>query len=499
MNHNPRKLAAGLSQLVVHYKRGLLMALLVAVFGSLLCGRVEAQTFTVLHTFTFDSLLQYGPAGSLILSGNTLYGTTAQGGDWDNGTVFALNTDGSGFRTLYNFTAYTLTSINNDGANPNQALLLLSNTLYGTAYNGGTSDGGTVFKLNTDGSGFTNLHNFDFNDGAWPLSSLVLSGNTLYGTASSSRSNGVVFAMNTDGTGFADRYSFSGYTGLPQNNPTNSDGAGPLSGVILAGNTLYGTTSSGGASGYGAVFKVNTDGTGFANLHSFPAITYNSEGAYPAASLVLSGNTLYGTTQSGGTSDSGTLFAVNNDGSNFRTLYSFGSTQDDGDDPVAGLILSGNTLYGTTYYGGPSKNGNVFAINSDGTGFVTLYSFTAGNSVAVGAVVTNSDGAFPSGGLVLSGNKLYGTTRTGGSSGNGTIFSISFAAQLSIARSGANVVLSWPTNYAGFDYTGYILQSTTNLASPVWTSNLPAPVLVNGQLIITNPISGMQQFFRLSQ
>lgn len=474
------------------------VSMIAAAFGSMLASHVSAQTFTVLHTFSFDSLLQFGPAGSLVLSGNTLYGTTVQGGDWDNGTVFAVNSDGSGFRTLYNFTAYDLTStINKDGSNPNEGLLLLSNTLYGTAYNGGTWDGGTVFKLNTDGSGFTNLHNFDFNDGAYPLASLVLSGNTLYGTAASSRSNGVVFAVNTDGTGFADRYSFSGYTGLPQNNPTNSDGANPYAGVILSGNTLYGTTYYGGASGYGAVFKVNTDGTGFANLHSFPAISYDSEGAYPAAALVLSGNTLYGTTQSGGTSDSGTLFAINTDGSGFRTLYSFGSTQNDGDGPVAGLILSGNTLYGTTYYGGPPKNGNVFAINKDGSGFVTLYSFTAGNSV--NGTVINTDGAFPSGGLVLSGNTLYGTTRVGGSSGNGTIFSLSFAPQLSIASSGANVVLSWSTNYAGFDYTGYILQSATNLASATWATNLPASVIVNGQFTVTNSISGTQQFFRLSQ
>jgi hypothetical protein len=61
------------------------------------------------------------------------------------------------------------------------------------------------------------------------------------------------------------------------------------------------------------------------------------------------------------------------------------------------------------------------------------------------------------------------------------------------------VILTWPTNYAGFDYSGFKLESTTNLVSPIWTTNLPAPMIVNGQNTVTNPISGTQQFFRLSQ
>jgi uncharacterized repeat protein (TIGR03803 family) len=101
--------------------------------------------------------------------------------------------------------------------------------------------------------------------------------------------------------------------------------------------------------------------------------------------------------------------------------------------------------------------------------------------------------------LVLSGNTLYGTASGGGSSGNGTVFSLSLppigGPQVTISISGANVVLTWPTNAAGF-----ILQSTTNLVSPpVWTTNSPAPVVVNGQNTVTNLILGAQQFYRLSQ
>jgi len=103
--------------------------------------------------------------------------------------------------------------------------------------------------------------------------------------------------------------------------------------------------------------------------------------------------------------------------------------------------------------------------------------------------------------LNLSGNAFYGTTANGGSSGNGTVFSISFQPQLTITPSGvppSGIILSWPTNVAGFDYTGYTLQSVTSLVPPaVWSTNSPALVIIAGQNTVTNPITAAQQFYRL--
>ena len=99
---------------------------------------------------------------------------------------------------------------------------------------------------------------------------------------------------------------------------TNSDGAGPVAGLITnsSGNTLYGTTSGGGSSGNGTMFALHTDGSGFTILHHFTALVgnANSDGAYPQAGLILSGNTLYGTALQGGSRGVGTVFAVNTDG-----------------------------------------------------------------------------------------------------------------------------------------------------------------------------------------
>src|SRR5205085_9540540 len=120
---------------------------------------------------------------------------------------------------------------------------------------------------------------------------------------------------------------------------------------------------------------------------------------------------------------------------------------------------------------------------------------------AVLKTFTNApDGSTPFGGLTLVGTALYGTTVNGGNLAEGTVFSLSFPPQLTIAPSGPSVILSWPTNVAGFDYTGYTLRSTTNLVSPaVWSTNSTAPVAIKGQNTVTNPITGARRFFRLAQ
>ena len=415
--------------------------------------------------------------------------------------MFGVDTDGTGFTNLYTFTIRMTTSgffANSDGAAPLASLLLTGNTLYGTASAGGRWGNGAIFMFNTDGTGFTNLHNFTpcsvtpadafVNwDGMSPKSRLILSSGALYGTAiyGGTWGNGTVFKVNTDGSGFNTLHSFTTISGYPSY--ANYDGANPPVGLVLSSNTLYGVTANGGSSGLGTLFAINIDGSGFRTLHNFSGA--NSDGGYPYGELVSSGNILYGTTTFGGSFSGGTVFMVKTDGTDFDTLHSFTAssgwvyTNSDGDVPYGGLTLSANTLYGTTSADGRSGQGTVFKVNTDGSGFGTLYSFTG-----------RGDGGQPDGTLILSGNTLYGTASAGGIGGSGTVFSLVIPPQLAIIAAGNTVFLAWPTNF-----NGYTLQSTTNLASPMWTTNLPAPVVVNGLNTVTNPISGTQQFFRLSQ
>src|SRR6185503_15792040 len=127
---------------------------LIAVLNLTPAGPVTAQTFMTLHNFSGSD--GANPYAGLITnsSANTLYGTAAYGGSGEVGTVFAVNTDGSGFTTLHDFDYV------NDRANPYAGLILSGNTLYGTASEGGNFDEGTVFSVNTGGTGFTTLHSF---------------------------------------------------------------------------------------------------------------------------------------------------------------------------------------------------------------------------------------------------------------------------------------------------------------------------------------------------
>lgn len=311
----------------------------------------DGSGYTVLHNFTGSD--GTGPGGGLTLAGATLYGATGN----DPGTVFRIETNGSGFTLLRAFNG-------SDGRWPCGGLALSGTALYGVTGGGGTLDRGTVFKMNSDGSAYAVLHSFGsyLDDGSHPDGGFLLSGTTLYGATElfGRFGCGTLFKINIDG---------SGYTILRQFAP-DSGGWEPYCGLILAGTTLYGTTlggySNSSSTSYsgGKVFKVNTDGTGYSVLHNFSGSP--DDGAQPYGGLVLSGAMLYGTTGHGGYSAStgdfgyGTIFMVRTNGSGYAVLRKF--TGADGYWPAAGLLLDGTTLYGTTCSGGLSSNGVVFAL-----------------------------------------------------------------------------------------------------------------------------------------
>src|SRR5262249_2211907 len=117
----------------------------------------QAQTYTNLHAFTaptFNTSVGAAtnvdgmfPNGGLVLSSNTVYGTTWEAGANGNGTLYSVQTDGSHFTTVHTFSAPYVTPLNftnRDGAKPQQTLALQSNVLYGTTSQGGPGGYGTV-------------------------------------------------------------------------------------------------------------------------------------------------------------------------------------------------------------------------------------------------------------------------------------------------------------------------------------------------------------------
>lgn len=214
---------------------------------------------------------------------------TSSGGSAGPGTVFQIGTDGVGFGLLHSFAGGL-----NDGQNPTGSLAQSGATLYGMTGGGGSTSDGVVFKVGTDGSGVGLLHSFTVGpaDGSLPLGSPIQSNSTLFGmTLQGGTANlGTIYKMNTDGTGFGLVHSFAGGP---------ADGSLPgYSGLVQSGDAFYGMTGGGRTADQGTVFRINADGNGFAHLHSFSPFT--GDGWQPYGSLTLSGSTLYGMTHRAG-------------------------------------------------------------------------------------------------------------------------------------------------------------------------------------------------------
>jgi len=339
------------------------LGLMVLAAGILATSSAQAQTFIVLHKFTGGSDGAAPRSGLVADSAGNLYGTTAGGGIWH-----------------------------------------------------GQPAAGVVFKLDQNGVE-TVLATFSGGGAAGPFGTLARdSSGHLYGTTSESDINGggIVFEVFAPGGRTALHIFGKGQM---------EDGEHPYAGVILDGKgTLYGTTTAGGASSLGVVFKLHIKSRKETILHSFTG--KGGDGVIPSAPVIrdAAGN-LYGTTEAGGTyggpcgspplGGCGVVFKINISGEE-TVLHRFaGGT--DGANPGAGLLRDGSgNLYGTTYYGGSggcqygsfTGCGTVFKLDKTRKETI-LYNFTGG-----------ADGAVPTASLIrdVVGN-FYGTTVLGGGTG----------------------------------------------------------------------------------
>jgi uncharacterized repeat protein (TIGR03803 family) len=307
-----------------------------------------------------------------------------------------------------------------DGLIPNGGQIRdLEGNLYGTTAAGGPTHFGTLYKISVNGT-YTLLHSFTLADGVGPEAGVVFGGNgILYGTASDIGQKpphfGTIFAFDLNTNMLTVLYRFHG----------NSDGAHPITGVILAGQTgLIGTVGGGSTGGEGLIYELNPqNGVGnpwvLTPLHTF---TGGYDGAVPDGNTPLqdSQGTIWGTTPFGGVGY-GVLYKIEISGGfvNFLTAYAF-SNGATGSGPVGNLVEDKNgILYGTTAGGGVHNAGIVFSYDTRGGATPSpIYTFSG-----------TSDGGFPSSGLAIdpSGN-LYGTTEGGGTaegaSGKGVAFEL---------------------------------------------------------------------------
>lgn len=377
------------------------------------------SVFSVIHAFSGGTDGANPSAGLTIDGAGNLYGTTSLGGSDRDGGVFRLKPLGSGWvlSSLHTFTGGA------DGASPMSRVIFgPDGALYGTNLGTGP-EGGVVYKLTVPANPcvaascpwhLTVLHQFvPASDGGSPEGDVTFdSAGNLYGTADAGGpyNMGTVWEVTPSGT-FSVLYTF-GSSGM-------QDASGPWGGVDVGpdGN-LYGTTTGGGAFGFGSVFKLTRSGSGWSEsrIYDFQA---GSQGEYPHSGIAFdaSGN-LYGSTESGGGSGGGTLFKLTpaQGGWTFSILQSLSGR--DGPDHATLTADSSGDLFGTTLLDGANSAGNVFILTAQGT-YTDLHDFTG------------NDGSGPTSTITVTPNHIYGTTSAGGSSGQGVVFEITSSAQRS--------------------------------------------------------------------
>lgn len=403
-------------------------------------GVGAAQTYSSLYLFSGSD--GKFPIAPVTVGDNVLYGTTAFGGSGGFGNVFSLRPPTAPGGAWAETVLHTFTG--RDGFAPFGSVSIGANgVLYGTTYLGGPSKWGTVFSLKpptSPGGSWTEttLHAFSgtrasgSTDGGDPQAPVVIaSDGVLYGTTTygGAYGAGTIFAVTPPASPSGSwteemLHSFGGA----------GDGTEPIAGLVIgSGRVLYGTTFSGGAFGGGAVFSLSppsTPGGAWTEsvLYSF---SNGADGGAPYyGSLVLgSGGQLYGTTETGGANDTGTVFSLTPPATGAgawteAVLYSF--TYSAGKLPLGGLAInSSGDLFGTTSTGGSPQDaaGTVFRlappISPGGDWeYTVLHNFTFG---ATG-------GEFPYAGVVLGARGvLFGTTSgldPGGTGDNGTVFAL---------------------------------------------------------------------------
>jgi uncharacterized repeat protein (TIGR03803 family) len=290
--------------------------------------------FSVLHAFNWGTEGDEPSRRLVVANDGLLYGVLSSAAK-GCGAIFRLSPSGDAFKVMYSLSGPT------DGCHSFGGLVQgADGTFYGTTSTGGKNEWGTVFRWHPL-KGFKTLHHFTHanGDGGYPLHGATLSadGKTVHGVTwrGGSEDGGVLFKVRTDGTGYQVIQSL-----------TEATGTAPSGELLLAkdGN-FYGTANSGGAHHHGSIYRLTPAGEASA-IYSFES--FSAVGSAPAGQLTDGGSgLLYGTTTYGGAKDNGTLFALSGDGT-MTILHTFSDDDAIGYNARGGFARAHGYLYGAT-------------------------------------------------------------------------------------------------------------------------------------------------------
>ena len=438
------------------------------IFGLLFLGISFSKGQTYTNLVSMDNTSSpYGffPTGDLLQVGGKLYGMTLEGGTIGDGVLFSYTIVGNTYTDLENFDNNTAPK----GAYPYSDVINVSGILYGMTEDGGANNDGVIFSYNIGTSTYTDLYDFNGGTGGkYPKGSLVAIGNVLYGMTyvGGTNSIGNIFSYNIGTNTYANLYNF-----------TSATGQNPYGSLTVDGSILYGMTEAGGTSNEGVIFSFNPIGNIYTDLVNFNGASIPKGSNPQFGFLTLYNSILYGMTEGGGANGDGVIFSYNPSLTTYTDLYDF-SGGTGGQYPFGSLLLSGNTFFGMTRTGGTASAGNIFSFDISTSTYTNLYSFTGG-----------INGATPYSSLTLSGDLLYGMTEQGGANNFGNIFSFSPACTLSAsAAATSNVLCNGASNgIATATVTGGTVTYTyswSNGSSTVSTSNPTGAVLSAGSYTV---------------
>lgn len=289
------------------------------------------------------------PVNGMILSGGKFYGMLGQdkGGPNNNGTIYSFDSVTNKVTRIYNVNG------GSEGKYAGGLVTVVGNTIYGNCLNGGsTNNGGTLWKVSNDGTGFKVLHNFKggFGYGASPNGAIIYSDSMLFGTTWNDGDTFNSPSPVTDGTLYSYDLRTNKYTMLKMFDGSKG-GKNPAPGMILLNNILYGTCAYKGANEAGNLFSYNIATKEFKVLHEFTV----TDGSSPRG-LTLNGTKLYGTTYYGGKNGHGVIYSYNTANDEFRVLDHF-KHDSTGAWPWDPPTIVGNMLYGTCTIGGTPGGG----------------------------------------------------------------------------------------------------------------------------------------------
>jgi uncharacterized repeat protein (TIGR03803 family) len=348
--------------------------------------KTDGSDYMQLHMFDQNTEGADGDKGVTEGPDGTLYGLQNIGGTDNGGTIFSIQKDGSGFSVLHHFTNAT-------GYNPESKLEFFDGKLYGTTSRGGNSDIGVLYTINPDGSGYRVLRHFEITAGPPPdpLGNIRISADgRIFGCYSQYHLDNTTFETTRLWKIDTSGYNLQHFLGVDQRN----NGHGNID-ILLTNDSIFLTTSEMGRHDGGVLSLCDTSSFSALPLHHFGA---SANGFNPKYGLIkASDGKLYGTNNIGGADGNGVVFSINANGTGLIKLHEF--TDAEGYDPRGKLYeASDGKIYGVCHIGGPTNAGCLYRMDKNGANFQILYNFA-----------NLSLGYFPEGGVTEGqGGILYG-------------------------------------------------------------------------------------------